>query len=220
MLKIRLARGGAKKRPYYSIVVADSHSPRDGRFIEKVGSYNPLLKKDDPNRVVLKVERIQEWMSKGAQATDRVARELSLQGIGEWKHGANPKKGVPGEKAKERAEERTKREADRAAAIEEAKNNPPPVVEEAPAEEPVAEAAPAEEAVAEEAVAEEAAPAEEAVAEEAAPAPEAVAEEAPVAEAAAEEPAAEAAPAEEVAAEEPAAEEAPAAEAGDEKTEG
>ena len=64
MLKIRLARGGAKKRPYYSIVVADSHSPRDGRFIEKVGSYNPLLKKDDPNRVVLKVERIQEWMSK------------------------------------------------------------------------------------------------------------------------------------------------------------
>src|SRR5689334_24380419 len=76
MLKIRLARGGAKKRPYYSIVVADSHSPRDGRFIEKVGSYNPLLKKDDPNRVVLKVERIQEWMKKGAQPTDRVAREL------------------------------------------------------------------------------------------------------------------------------------------------
>ena len=76
MLKIRLARGGAKKRPYYSIVVADSHSPRDGRFIEKVGSYNPLLKKDDPNRVVLKAERIQEWIAKGAQPTDRVAREL------------------------------------------------------------------------------------------------------------------------------------------------
>ena len=81
MLKIRLARGGAKKRPYYSIVVADSHSPRDGRFIEKVGSYNPLLKKDDPNRTVLKLERIQEWIGKGAQPTDRVARFLSQQGV-------------------------------------------------------------------------------------------------------------------------------------------
>src|SRR6476620_4341516 len=118
MLKIRLARGGAKKRPYYSIVVADSHSPRDGRFIEKVGSYNPLLKKDDPNRVVLKVERIQEWMGKGAQPTDAV----------------------------ERAEEKTKREAHRLAAIEGAKNNPPP----APEPEPVAEEAPAAEAVTEE----------------------------------------------------------------------
>jgi small subunit ribosomal protein S16 len=189
MLKIRLARGGAKKRPYYSIVVADSHSPRDGRFIEKVGSYNPLLKKDDPNRVVLKVERIQEWMGKGAQPTDRVARELSLQGVVKWEHGNNPKKGLPGEKAKERVEEKAKREADRLAAIEEAKNNPPP----------------APEPVAEEVVAEEAAPADEAVAEEAAP----VAEEAPAAEAAAEEaPAAEAAaePAAEEAAAEPAAE--------------
>jgi small subunit ribosomal protein S16 len=172
MLKIRLARGGAKKRPYYSIVVADSHSPRDGRYIEKVGSYHPLLKKDDPNRVVLKVERIQEWMGKGAQPTDRVARELSLQGVGKWEHGNNPKKGLPGEKAKERVEEKAKREADRAAAIEEAKNNPPP----------------APEPVAEEVVAEEAAPSEEAVAEEAAP----VAEEAPAAEAPAEEAAAEA----------------------------
>ena len=79
MLKIRLARGGTKKRPYYSVVVADSHSPRDGRFIEKVGTYNPLLKKDDPNRVILKVERIQEWMAKGAQPTDRVARELGCR---------------------------------------------------------------------------------------------------------------------------------------------
>ena len=91
MLKIRLARGGAKKRPYYSIVVADSHSPRDGRFIEKVGSYNPLLKKDDPNRVVLKAERIQEWINKGAQPTDRVARELSKVGIVKWEAGNNPK---------------------------------------------------------------------------------------------------------------------------------
>ncbi len=165
MLKIRLARGGAKKRPYYSIVVADSHSPRDGRFIEKVGSYNPLLKKDDPSRVVLKVERIQEWMSKGAQPTDRVARELSLQGVVKWEHGNNPKKGLPGDKAKERVEEKAKREADRAAALEEARNQPAPepepeaVAEEAPAAEeaPVAEAAPAEEPVAEAAPAEEAA---------------------------------------------------------------
>ncbi|MGH6908639.1 MAG: 30S ribosomal protein S16 [Phenylobacterium sp.] len=200
MLKIRLARGGAKKRPYYSIVVADSHSPRDGRFIEKVGSYNPLLKKDDPNRVVLKVERIQEWMGKGAQPTDRVARELSLQGVVKWEHGNNPKKGLPGEKAKERVEEKAKREADRLAAIEEAKNNPPPAPEPVAEEVVAEEAAPSEEAVAEEAapVAEEA-PAAEAAAEEA-PAAEAVTEEAPVAETAAE-------PAAEEAAAEPAAEE-------------
>ena len=210
MLKIRLARGGAKKRPYYSIVVADSHSPRDGRFIEKVGSYNPLLKKDDPNRVVLKVERIQEWMNKGAQPTDRVARELGKLDLVKWEHGNNPKKGEPGTKAKERVEERTKREADRAAAIEEAKNNPPP----APEPEPVVEEAAAEAAPAEEAPAAEAAPAEEA------PAAEAAAEEAPAAEAPAEEaPAADAAAEEAPAAEAPAAEE-PAAEATEEKTEG
>ena len=174
MLKIRLARGGAKKRPYYSIVVADSHSPRDGRFIEKVGSYNPLLKKDDPNRVVLKTERIQEWLKKGAQPTDRVARELGKVGVVQWTAGNNPNKGVPGAKAKERAEERTQREADRAAAAAEAAAAPPPVEEPA-----VEEAAPVE------AAAEEAAPAE-AAAEEA-PAAEAAAEEAPAAEAAAEE---------------------------------
>src|SRR5687767_13329848 len=132
MLKIRLARGGAKKRPYYSIVVADSHSPRDGRFIEKVGTYNPLLKKDDPNRVALKTERIQEWLQKGAQPTDRVARFLSTEGLVKWQAGQNPNKGQPGTKAKERAEERTQREADRAAAAAEAAANPPPV------EEPVA----------------------------------------------------------------------------------
>ena len=126
MLKIRLARGGAKKRPYYSIVVADSHSPRDGRFIEKVGAYDPLKKKDDPSRVTLKVERIQEWIKKGAQPTDRVARELSKQGLVQWQHGDNPQKGAPGEKAKARVEERAQREADRAAAAEEAKNAPPP----------------------------------------------------------------------------------------------
>jgi small subunit ribosomal protein S16 len=211
MLKIRLARGGAKKRPYYSIVIADSHAARDGRFIEKVGSYNPLLPKDHAERLVVKAERIQEWMGKGAQPTDRVARELGKLDIVKWEHGNNPNKGKPGTKAVERAEEKTKREADRAAAIEEAKNAPPP-----PAEEPAVEAAPAEEAPAaeaapaEEAPAAEAAPAEEAPAAEAAPA-----EEAPAAEAAAEEvPAAEAAA-------EPAAEEAaeqPAAEAADDAT--
>src|SRR5689334_19593413 len=155
MLKIRLARGGAKKRPYYSIVVADSHSPRDGRFIEKVGAYDPLKKKDDPSRVTLKVERIQEWIKKGAQPTDRVARELSKQGLVKWEHGDNPQKGQPGEKAKERAEARVQREADRAAALEEAKNAPPPEPE--VTEEPAAEDAPAAEAAAEEAPAAEAA---------------------------------------------------------------
>jgi len=183
MLKIRLARGGAKKRPYYSIVVADSHSPRDGRFIEKVGTYNPLLKKDDPNRVVLKAERIQEWIKKGAQPTDRVARELGKIGVVQWTASNNPKKALPGTKAKERAEEKAQREADRAAAAAEAAANPPVV------EEPVAEEAPAEVEAAPEAAAEEA------------PAVEAAAEEAPAAEAAEEAPAAEAA-----------AEEAPAAE--------
>ena len=138
MLKIRLARGGAKKRPYYSIVVADSHSPRDGRFIEKVGSYNPLLKKDDASRLVLKAERITEWLSKGAQPTDRVARFLGTQGLVKWEHGTNPKKGEPHAKAKARVTEREERAAALAAA-------PPP-------EEPVAaeEAAPVEAAAEEE----------------------------------------------------------------------
>lgn len=151
MLKIRLARGGAKKRPYYSIVVADSHSPRDGRFIEKVGAYNPMLKKDDPQRVTLKVEAIQEWIKKGAQPTDRVARFLANEGLVKWEAGSNPQKAEPGRKAKERAEERAQREADRAAAAAEAAA--------APAPEPEPEAAPAEEAPAAEApAAEEAAP--------------------------------------------------------------
>ena len=159
MLKIRLARGGAKKRPYYSIVVADSHSPRDGRFIEKVGAYNPLLKKDDPARLTLKGERIGQWLAKGAQPTDRVARFLSTQGLAKWEHGSNPKKGEPHAKAKERVKERE----DRAAALAAA---PPP--EEAPVEEtPAEEAAPAE-TVAEQT----AAPAEEAVQEAAAEAAE------------------------------------------------
>ncbi len=122
MLKIRLARGGAKKRPYYSIVVADSHSPRDGRFIEKVGTYNPLLPKDGPTpRVTLKLESIQAWIAKGAQPTDRVARFLAAEGVGQWKHGNNPNKAKPGKKAEERVAERAQREADAAEAAEKAK---------------------------------------------------------------------------------------------------
>ena len=147
MLKIRLARGGAKKRPYYNIVIADSHSPRDGRFIEKVGAYNPMLKKDDPARVTLKVESIQAWLAKGAQPTDRVARFLANEGLVKWEAGNNPKKAEPGQKAKERAEERAQREADRAAAAAEAAAQPAPEPEAAPAEEaPAAEAPAAEEA--------------------------------------------------------------------------
>jgi len=141
MLKIRLARGGAKKRPYYSIVVADSHAARDGRFIEKVGAFNPLLAKDHPERVTLKVERIQDWLKKGAQPTDRVARFLSVQGLAKWEAGNNPKKGEPGKKAKEREAERAQREADKAealaaAAAEAAAAAAAP----APVEEPAAEA--------------------------------------------------------------------------------
>ena len=169
MLKIRLARGGTKKRPYYSIVVADSHSPRDGRFIEKVGTHNPLLKKDDPTRVTLKLDRIQEWLSKGAQPTDRVARVLAKEGLVKWEHGNNPKKGEPGKKAKERIEERAKRDADAVTAAAEAAAAPAPEPTPAPEPEVVAEAV-AEEAPVAEAVAEEA------------PVAEAVAEEAPAAE--------------------------------------
>ena len=156
MLKIRLARGGAKKRPYYQIVVADSRSPRDGRFIERVGSYNPLLGKDSPDRIKLKTDRIQEWISKGAQPTDRVARFLSTEGLVQWQHGNNPNKGAPGKKAQERSAERAQRETDRAEAEAAARAEaaeaaaaaaaaPPPPVEEPAAEEPAAEAAPAEE---------------------------------------------------------------------------
>ncbi|HEY1751663.1 MAG TPA: 30S ribosomal protein S16, partial [Caulobacteraceae bacterium] len=95
MLKIRLTRGGTKKRPYYSIVVADSHSPRDGRFIEKVGTYNPLLKRDDPKRVTLNNETIGQWLGKGAQPTDRVARFLAAEGLAQWSPSNNPQKAEP-----------------------------------------------------------------------------------------------------------------------------
>ena len=109
-LKIRLARAGAKKRPFYRIVIADSHSPRDGRFIERVGSYDPMLPQD-AERVKLDAERIQHWLSLGAQPTDRVLRFLDQAGIRERAARNNPTKGQPGKKAQERAAEREKARA-------------------------------------------------------------------------------------------------------------
>lgn len=101
-LKIRLTRAGAKKRPFYRIVVADSRYPRDGRFIEIVGTWNPMLPKDDEKRVHLEAERIQEWLSKGAQPTDRVLRFLDVAGLVKRPSRSNPNKGKPGKKAQER----------------------------------------------------------------------------------------------------------------------
>jgi small subunit ribosomal protein S16 len=115
-MKIRLARGGSKKRPHYSIVAADSRMPRDGRFIEKLGTYNPLLPKDSEDRVKMNVERVQHWLSHGAQPTDRVARMLEAAGVKDKTDRSNPKKGTPGKKAQERAKEK----ADKAAAAAEA----------------------------------------------------------------------------------------------------
>ena len=178
-LKIRMSRGGSKKRPFYRIVVADSRMPRDGRYIEKLGTYNPLLPKDGGERVVLDADRAKHWLEQGAKPSDRVSR--FLQDVGLWKREErnNPNKGKPGQKALERIE--AQKEAEEAAKA---------AAEEAAAEAAAAAAAPAEEAPAEEAPAEEA-PAEEAAAEEApaeeAPAEEAAAEEAPVEEAPAEE---------------------------------
>ncbi|MBB5715343.1 30S ribosomal protein S16 [Sphingomonas aerophila] len=127
-LSIRLSRGGSKKRPYYRIVVADARSPRDGKFIEKIGNYNPLLAKDSDQRVQLDGERAKHWLSVGAQPTDRVARFLDAAGVRERAERSNPKKGEPGEKAKERAEER----AEKQRAAEEAAATP--ATEEAAAE--------------------------------------------------------------------------------------
>ena len=120
-VKLRLARHGAKKRPYYRIVAADVRAPRDGRFIEQVGAYNPMLPKDSEDRVKLDVEKIQAWLKKGARPTDRVARFLGAAGLWEWKVGNNPNKGKPGEKALERIEERKEKAEARAAAEAEAK---------------------------------------------------------------------------------------------------
>ncbi len=168
-LAIRLARGGAKKRPYYRIVVADSRAPRDGRFIEKLGTYNPLLAKDSPERVKLDADRISHWLSVGAQPSDRVLRFLDAAGIRERAARNNPNKGAPGDKAKERAEERASKQAEaaEAAAAAEAVE---PVAEEAPAEEAPAEDAPVEAAA--DAPAADEAPAAEVPGEEATPASE------------------------------------------------
>ncbi|MEO1569490.1 MAG: 30S ribosomal protein S16 [Pseudomonadota bacterium] len=143
-LKIRLARGGSKKRPFYRVVVADARAPRDGRFIDKIGTYDPRLPKDSEQRVQIDGAKAAEWIRKGAQPTERVARFLSqitLEGaegpVWAWEQGNNPKKGEPGTKAKEREEERAEKEQSRKDAEEEAKN--------APAEESAAEEAPAEE---------------------------------------------------------------------------
>ena len=134
---IRLARGGSKKRPYYKIVVADSRSPRDGRFIERIGSYNPLLAKDSPERVKLDADRAKHWLSVGAQPSDRVARFLDAAGVQERAARNNPNKAVPGEKAKERAEEKAQKLADAEEAAAAAAAAP------APEPEAVEEAAPA-----------------------------------------------------------------------------
>ena len=105
-LKIRLARGGAKKRPFYHIVVADARSPRDGRFIERVGHWNPMLAKDAEGRVALDAERVTHWVAQGATPTDRVARFMADAGLGAKPERSNPKKGEPGKKAVERMKER------------------------------------------------------------------------------------------------------------------
>jgi small subunit ribosomal protein S16 len=115
-LKLRLARGGAKKRPYYRIVVAQAQAPRDGRFIEKVGTYDPMKAKDDPARVVLDIEKIKEWLKKGAQPTDRVLRFLANAGISEREARNNPNKAEPGKKAQERAAEKAAKSEEASAA--------------------------------------------------------------------------------------------------------
>ena len=125
-IKIRLARGGSKKRPFYSIVAADSRMPRDGRFIEKLGTYNPLLPKDHEKRIVMDVEKIKDWMAKGAQPTDRIQRFLEAAEALPKKERNNPQKGEPGKKAQERAEEKAAKASEAA---------------EAPAEETAEEAA-------------------------------------------------------------------------------
>ncbi|MTH64699.1 30S ribosomal protein S16 [Paracoccus shanxieyensis] len=119
-MKIRLARGGSKKRPHYAIVASDARMPRDGRFLEKLGTYNPLLAKDSEDRIKMNVERVQYWLSQGAQPTDRVARFLEAAGISPKTERQNLKKGEPGKAAKERAAKRAEREAAANAPAEEA----------------------------------------------------------------------------------------------------
>ncbi|TCM21582.1 SSU ribosomal protein S16P [Novosphingobium sp. PhB165] len=137
-VSIRLSRGGAKKRPYYKIVVSNSRAPRDGKYLEQVGTYNPVLPKEDENRVRLVEDRVRYWLGVGAQPTDRVARLLDKAGIKERAATVNPNKAEPGKKAKDRAEEKAEklREAEEAAAAAKAAAEAPA---EAPAEEAAAE---------------------------------------------------------------------------------
>ena len=108
-IKIRLARGGSKKRPFYRIVVADSRMPRDGRFIEKLGTYNPLLGKDDEHRVIMKMDRIKYWLNLGAKPSDRIQRMLEADEILPITIRNNPKKGLPGKAAQERLATKTEK---------------------------------------------------------------------------------------------------------------
>lgn len=151
-MKIRLARGGSKKRPFYRVVAADSRMPRDGRYVEKLGTYNPLLAKDDENRVQLNMERVKYWLAEGALPTDRVARFLEAAGEAEKTERNNPNKAKPGKKAQDRIEEKAQKAAD----AEEAKKA---AEEEAKAAAKAAAEAPAAEAEAEAPAAEEEAPA-------------------------------------------------------------
>ena len=151
-VSLRLSRGGSKKRPYYKIVVSDTRSPRDGKFLEQVGTYNPLLAKDDENRVRLTTDRVTYWLGVGAQPTDRVARLLDKAGLRERAPTNNPKAAEPGKKAKERAEDKIKRAEEAAEAAREAEEAAKAAAA-APAPEPVAEEA-APEAAADEAQAE------------------------------------------------------------------
>ena len=166
-VSLRLSRGGSKKRPYYKIVVANSRAPRDGKYLEQIGTYNPLLAKDDENRVRLVEDRVRYWLGVGGQPTDRVARMLDKAGILERTATVNPSKGEPGKKAKDRAEdkaaklveaEEAKKAAEAEAAEAAAAAAAAPAVEEVAAEEApaAAEEAPAAEAAAEEAPAAEA----------------------------------------------------------------
>ena len=188
-LKIRLARFGAKKRPFYRIVVADSRFPRDGRYIEKIGTFNPLLPRDDAERVKFDVDRAKHWLSHGALPTDRVLRFFDAAGLMKREARNNPEKAKPGAKRLEREEAKAAAKVEKAQAAEDAKKaeeeakkaaaeaaaeaaaapEPEPAAEEAPAEDAKPEEAPAEEAKTEEAPAEEAkteeAPAEDAKAE-------------------------------------------------------
>ncbi|MDG5751023.1 30S ribosomal protein S16 [Qipengyuania sp. XHP0211] len=136
---IRLSRGGAKKRPYYRIVVADSRAARDGKYLEQIGTYNPMLPKDSGERVKLNEDRARHWLSVGATPSDRVHRFLDAAGILERAPKNNPKKGEPGEAAKERAEEKAAKEAEAAEAAKAAEEEANAPAEEAATEDAAAE---------------------------------------------------------------------------------